>query len=146
MISTFIIYSPTVRFISTFASNISDQCDPEGKFAFVVHGWNESINTTWVSDVLANFVKYRGGCVFFMDYSVYSIVPNYFTLVADKVGITNVLLKKMQQTNRLQNVYCFGFSFGGRICPAAGKLAGIQALERMDLCDRAGKFTFDEKR
>lgn len=131
--------SPLVRFVSNFSSNMSDNCDPNGKFAFIVHGWNESINTTWVADVIANLLKARGGCVFFMDYSVYSINPDYFALVNHKVGIINVLLKKMQQTGHLDQVYCFGFSFGARVCPAAGKLAGNQVLERMDLCDRAGK-------
>lgn len=132
---TKLIFSPEFRFVS---SKLLDECDPNGKFAFVVHGWNESINTTWVHDVLQNLLTYRGGCVIFMDYSLFGNNPNYFALVDHKAGIINLLLKKMRQTNRLDQVYCFGFSFGARVCSAAGKLAGNQLLERMDLCDRAG--------
>lgn len=95
------------------------------------------LGTLWVNATIQNLVKYRGGCVFFMDYSKYSNNANYFALTPHLQGISNVLLKKFKQIKNYDRQYCFGFSFGAWLCSETGKKVGNQTIDRMDLCDMA---------
>lgn len=110
-----------------------------GKFAMIVHGWKEGIDTFWVNTTVEQLLAHRGGCVFFMDYSIYSKVSDYFRLVSNFEGISAVLLKKMRQIGNYDRQYCYGFSFGSRLCVDVGINIGNQSIDRMDLCDPAGK-------
>jgi hypothetical protein len=132
-------------FISNFNTTIIEQgCDPNGNFSMIVHGWKEGfrLGTTWVNATILNLLKYRGGCVFFMDYSKYSNVADYFTLTPHFQGILSVLVKKFKQIENYNRQYCFGFSFGAWLCPEAGKKVGTQLIDRMDLCDPAGYLAY----
>lgn len=133
-------FSPAQRFISNLDVNISDECDTNGKFAIIVHGWLEGISTPWVETTISNILRYRGGCVFFMDYSKYANTTDYFKLISHLSGISNVLLKKIQQIGNYDQQYCFGFSSGARLCIDAGLKVGNQLIGRMDLCEPAGEF------
>lgn len=73
-----------------------------------------------------------------MDYSRYSNVSNYFDLVKHFDGISEILLNKFKQIGNFDRQYCFGFSFGARLCIDAGIKVGNQAINRMDVCDPAG--------
>lgn len=77
-----------------------------------------------------------------MDYSFYAIVSKYFALLPHFDKISEVLQKKFLQIENYDRQYSFGFSFGSRLCMNAGKEVAIQTgqtIDRMDLCDPAGK-------
>lgn len=97
----------------------------------------ESIETPWVGKVVDGLIQHRGGCVFLMDYSSYSGL-NYFDLVDKFEGLSAVLVKKFKQIRNYGRQYCFGFSFGSRLCIDAGIGVGGQKIGRMDVCDPAG--------
>lgn len=110
------------RFVSTFNSTIAAQgCDQSQNITLIAHGWMEGVTTPWVANMVSNFLIHRGGCLFFMDYSKFANVTDYFTLTPHFVGITAVLTKKMQQIGNYNRQLCFGFSFGSRVCIGAGK-------------------------
>lgn len=141
---TSILYSsrPNKRFVSTFATTMTQQgCSPTGNFAVVVHGYNETVNTGWVNATISNLLKYRGGCVFFMDYSKYAVVANYVDLFYNFNNISPVLQKKIKQIGNYDRLYLFGFSYGSRLAIDAGKKIGTQLISRMDLCDPASEWT-----
>lgn len=130
--------NPT-QFVSTFKNSIAEQgCFINGNFAMIAHGWSEGLSTPWVEITVRNLLKYRGGCVFFMDYSKFANVSNYYTLTPHFAGISAVFLKKFRQIGNFIRQYCFGFSFGSRLCIDVGLKIGYQMIDRMDLCDPAG--------
>lgn len=104
----------------------------------IVHGWTEGISTEWVNKTIRQLLTHRGGCVFFMDYSKYANVSDYFNLVSHFEGISAVLTQKFKQIENYDRQYCFGFSFGSRLCVDAGIAIGNQSIARMDICDPAG--------
>lgn len=104
----------------------------------VVHGWLEGNRTAWVNNTITSFLTYRGGCVFFFDYSFYSNNSNYFALTPYFSNLSAVLLKKFKQIGNYDRQYCYGFSFGARLCVNAGLNLGNQLIARMDLCEPAG--------
>lgn len=105
----------------------------------VVHGWMESIDTPWVQTTIAQLLKHRGGCVVFMDYSRFANVEEYFQLVRHFKFISAALTRKFRSIGNYDRQYCFGFSFGSRLCVDAALRLGRQRLWRMDLCDPAGE-------
>ena len=44
-------------------------CNASENWSMIIHGWRESVNSTWPKAMIGNFSQARGGCVFFMDYS-----------------------------------------------------------------------------
>jgi len=119
---------------------MTDQgCDTSGLFSVVAHGWNEGVSTPWVMWTVKNLLKYRGGCVFVIDYSKYANVSNYLDLKAHFDGISAVLLKKVKQIGNYDREYMFGSSFGSRLLIDVGKKVGASTIDRMDLCDPAGQ-------
>lgn len=135
----YFIHSTAESRIATFDKSIAEyKCDPNGKFAFVIHGWEESIKSVWVMDTIRNLTFYRGGCVIFMDYSRYSH-PDYFLLTTHFNNLSELLARKIRHvTNNYGNVFIFGFSFGARIAFEAGKRVGYQAIDQIHACDPAG--------
>lgn len=126
--------------VSTFDQNLTTHgCDASGNFAIVVHGWSENINTPWVADTIGKLVEHRGGCVFFFDYSKFSMVGDYFKLVPHFYRIAEVLLKKVIQIGNYDKLFMYGFSFGSRLCFEVGAQLGHQIIDRIDACEPAGK-------
>lgn len=105
----------------------------------IVHGWTEELATPWVKLIASNLMRHRGGCVYCMDYSAYSKVANYGTLVSQFANISAVLLKKLRQIGNYDRQFVFAFSFGSRVAVDVALKVGNQAISRMDLCDPAGK-------
>lgn len=138
--SFFLLRSTDESYISTPNNSHADiNCDPHGKFAFVIHGWTESIETLWVMDTVRNLTHYRGGCVIFMDYSRYAMDPNYFGLVSHFQFLAHLLARKVKQVAMdLNSVFMFGFSFGARLCFEAGGKIGYQLIDHIQVCDPAG--------
>lgn len=135
------VHSTGESYVSTFDEPLD--CDRNGLFAFVIHGWDESIKTDWVIDTISNLTYHRGGCVIVMDYSRFAKQP-YVTLATQFNPLTRVLVKKIQQaTSNYENLYLFGFSFGSRLAFEAGARIGKRRIERIDACDPAGP-GFDE--
>lgn len=128
--------------VSTFDENLTSLgCDADENFAVVVHGWKESVKTPWVSDTIENLLKYRGGCVVFIDYSNYSMVVDYFRLTPHFYKIAEVLLRKVKQIGNYDKLFMYGFSFGSRLCFEVGAQLGHQIIDRIDACDPAGNFS-----
>ena len=104
----------------------------------IVHGWLEGFEkTNWVNETVEQLLKHRGGCVYFMDYSIYANDWDYFRLVSQFERISAVLTKKFEHIGNFDRQYCFGFSFGARLCVESGFAVG-SVIESMDLCDPAG--------
>lgn len=123
-----------------FTSNVSlaeKGCNSNEKFAIIVHGWLESYaKTEWVTDLIGNLSLQRGGCIIFMDYSNFSINPNYFELVTQFKNISNVLLIKLNQLKEQgfdpENGYMFGFSFGSHLVIDAATRFGEKLFKDID--------------
>lgn len=55
-------------------------CDKAGKFAFIVHGWLGS-ESSWAPILVENLLKYRGGCVIYINWGAFAESINYFTVI-----------------------------------------------------------------
>ncbi|KAG4068895.1 hypothetical protein HA402_005043 [Bradysia odoriphaga] len=106
------------------------------KLAVIAHGWMESCETVWVKTLMHNLNTYRHGCIVCMDYSVFSMNSNYYSLVRDFNGIANVLTKKLKDFQALSfvpnNIYMFGFSFGAQLVLEAGRRFGKMLIKQID--------------
>ncbi|CAO1409365.1 unnamed protein product [Diamesa serratosioi] len=138
---------------NTFVSTWSDDfkslgCDPSEKMAFFTHGYRESINSKWVTDLVINLRTYRGGCIIFMDYSNHSTIPFYTILVEKFYQIVTVMMRKLRQLEAqgfdFGQMYMFGFSYGAQLVLRAGVLLGVGRVGEIDVCDPAG-IGFDTK-
>lgn len=118
---------------------MADQgCDTDGNFTLIVHGWLESIDSGWVQETVSQLITHRGGCIFFMDYSKYSKNSNYFDLLPHFDGLSALITRKFQQIENYDRQFCYGFSFGARLCVDAGINTGTELIGRMDLCELTG--------
>lgn len=111
-------------------------CNASEKYAIVVHGWQESITTEWVHDMVGNLQRYRGGCIIFMDYSNHSIVQDYFVLVGKFNQLSQTLVEKLlrleAQGFNPDNLFMYGFSFGAQLVINAGNIYGEQKIAEID--------------
>lgn len=116
-------------------------CDVNGKFAFVVHGWNGGYGS-WFEPITKKLLQYRGGCIILMDYKFYSdvktlpLLQTYFPLIANFSKISNVLTKKLRNLEiegvNPDNVYMFGHSLGSRLIIDAATNFGKQKIKEID--------------
>lgn len=71
-----------------------------------------------------------------MNYSEYSKNPKYFDLVAQFDSLALVLTNKLNQFSRWKfnsdNMYLFGFSFGGQLVLESGRRFGKKRIARID--------------
>lgn len=71
-----------------------------------------------------------------MDFSHFSKTENYFRLVKIFYPLRDILVLKLQTMMskgfRADQIFFYGFSFGGRISLEAGKACGNQIFEAMD--------------
>lgn len=71
-----------------------------------------------------------------MNYSAYANNRNYLGVVSYFERIVNVLVDKLNQFVREQfipeNIFIFGFSFGGQLALEAGKKFGKNSIGRID--------------
>jgi predicted alpha/beta-fold hydrolase len=123
-------------FVSTFNKSLSDDgCNVKGKFAFFTHGWMGSSNS-WINGLMRNLSFYRGGCIIFMNYSHFSDDINYFKLISHFKPISQLVARKLNQLRldgvSSDNIYMFGFSFGGRIVIEAALIYGPKEISSID--------------
>ncbi|CRL05724.1 CLUMA_CG018754, isoform A, partial [Clunio marinus] len=115
---------------------IQSGCNSSEKYAIVVHGWLESIDTDWVHVLIDNLQRFRGGCIIFMDYSNHSIAQDYFDLVRKFNPLTQVLLDKLNhletQGFNPDNLFMYGFSFGAQLVINAGVQYGFNKIAEID--------------
>lgn len=134
------LFSAGKQFTSTDDNNLTELgCKSSGKYAIIVHGWQESIETEWVDDLVHNLLEYRGGCIIVMDYSNHSVIDDYFVLVRKFDALSEVLLKKLHQLEAQgfhpNNLFMYGFSFGAQLAVNVGTLYGERRIAEID-----GKF------
>lgn len=71
-----------------------------------------------------------------MDYSSFSMNSNYYSLVQDFNGIVTVLTKNLKHFQAISfdpnNIYIFGFSFGGQLALEAGRRFGKMLIKQID--------------
>lgn len=122
---------------------VREICPNDVQISFIVHGWLEGFYTTeWVPLVINATLKEAGGCVVFMDYSHYS--KHAYSVITERYfQLRNTLVNVAKLFGNYENMHCFGFSFGARLCIGFGnKLTslnnGTPVIPRMDLCDPAG--------
>ena len=120
-------------------------CSPFEKWAIVVHGWTETVRSYWVTDLMENLQKYRGGCTVFMDYSYFSSTlhrDDYFKLQRKYPQIADMLLQKLKMMEEEgfdpKKGFMFGFSLGARIVIEAARNFGEKKIKEIDVCDAAG--------
>lgn len=103
----------------------AEVCDANGKFAFVVHGW-EGSNGTWIPQLVDKLLQYRGGCVIEMNWGYYSDNIDYEEVVLVYYEeVTNVLTGRLfdlyKNNVSPKNMFMYGHSLGGRMVIASGK-------------------------
>lgn len=71
-----------------------------------------------------------------MDYSNYSVNPNYFLLVPQFENISSILLRFMQQLEgenfQFENGFMFGFSFGAQLATTTATNFGAKRFQQID--------------
>lgn len=134
----FTVFNSDTRetFVSTFDTPLSSQgCDATGKFALFTHGWMGS-SAGWIEPFNGNLSFNRGGCIIFMNYSHYSDDIDYFRLVSRFENISRVMVKKLNQLRvdgvTGDNIYMFGFSYGGRLVIESGIQFGKSEISSVD--------------
>lgn len=111
-------------------------CEVNSKFAIVTHGW-EGSNGPWVPELIQKLLKYRGGCVIFLNWGKYSDDLNY-NLVALVYWrrIADVLTSKLKALEiegvPSDNMYLYGHSLGARISIEAGLNFGKNKIAQID--------------
>lgn len=133
---TFVLYNKGQSSISTFKRSIADQgCDVKGNFALITHGWLGS-NSPWIPDLISNLTLYRTGCIIFMNYSYYSDRLNYFEVISFFKPLANLTATKLNQLRASgvtgDQIFLFGFSFGGRIVIDAALRFGPNLIAQID--------------
>lgn len=134
----FTVFNSDTResFVSTFDTPLSSQgCDVSGKFALFTHGWMGS-SAGWIEPFNGNLSLNRGGCIIFMNYSHYADDIDYFRLVSRFENISRVMVKKLNQLRADgvtgDNIYMFGFSYGGRLVIESGIQFGKSEISSID--------------
>jgi pimeloyl-ACP methyl ester carboxylesterase len=106
-----------------------------GKFALFTHGWMGS-SAGWIEQFNGNLSIYRPGCIIFMNYSFYGDDIDYFRLVSRFENISRVMVRKLNQLRdegvSADNIYMFGFSYGGRLVIESGIQFGKSEISSID--------------
>lgn len=107
-------------------------CDANGKFTIILHGWRDAT----VATVPTKFLKYRGGCVIFVDYQKCISMWNYFTTLFQWKSVIPLVTQKLRDMENEGispgNVLVYGFSLGARIAIEAVLEFGKGKLEALD--------------
>ena len=131
----FSIYTEGKSLPSFFNETTTQHCDKGAKFSIITHGWMGS-TAPWIEDLISNLTVFRGGCTIFMNYSYYSDTINYAAVVVHFQPISNLLLRKLNQLKSEgvtgDQIFMFGFSFGGRLVIDAALNFGTSLIDKID--------------
>ncbi|KAJ6646793.1 Pancreatic lipase-related protein 2 [Pseudolycoriella hygida] len=138
----FVYFNESAFQPNSFTTNSQCETGENVKLAVIVHGWMESCETIWVPTLMQNLNIYRHGCIVCMDYSYFSKSSNYYSLVRNFNGIASVLANKLKYFQSISfdpdNMYLFGFSFGGQLVLESARRFGKMLIKQIDVCDPAG--------
>lgn len=103
----------------SMAPLVPQGCDKDGKFAFMVHGFQGS-KSAWQSRLVEKLRTYRGGCIIRVDWGAFSDILNYIEIVQihwPKISaLITKSLKQLQSEGVLpENIYMYGHSLGARL-------------------------------
>ncbi|XP_064544282.1 inactive pancreatic lipase-related protein 1 [Drosophila montana] len=117
-------------------------CLPSEKFSIVLHGWIQSCSDEWAVALIERLSFYRRGCVICIDYS-YVASSSYVRLYANfeyiSEVIVSIVISLFQYGFDPSRGYLFGFSFGGQLASAVGRILQPQfTIQNIDTCDMAG--------
>lgn len=122
-------------------TDLLENCPVDGSFTILIHGWQEHYRTFWVRSMIESMLKFRGGCVIFMDYGFYSKL-DYGLLMTHFNGlqalVTSFLVMLENVGFNPDNGWLFGFSYGAHLAFEGAYQFGPQRLNRVDTCDPAG--------
>ncbi|XP_063698182.1 uncharacterized protein LOC134829116 [Culicoides brevitarsis] len=126
-------------FKSNFCNNctLKKECPPSENLTLIV----TDPNYDFAQDLINAFHTARGGCVMWMDFSIYKPPGKlaYGELFAHYEGINAVLLRKLKQLEEigydLANLFVYGYSFGSYQAITAGYRLGSKKIGRIDACD-----------
>lgn len=109
-------------------------CIASGKFAIIVHGWNDSL--LWLKSMVEKLLNYRGGCVIFVNYLAYVYNADYLKTLLNWQGVSTVITNKLRDMEREgvlpENIFIYGFSLGSRIAIDAAINFGKQKIGLID--------------
>jgi hypothetical protein len=119
-------------------------CQSTQPVTVAIHGWQESIKSFYGWTLINNFLKLRGGCVIFVEYSNYSM--DYAFLATNATynqisqAITEQLLNLTANGFDLSDAIMVGFSYGARLAISVGNMLRAQGitLARIDALEPAG--------
>lgn len=107
-------------------------CNASEKFTLVLHGFH---NAT-VGPVIEKFLKYRGGCVIFVDYAKCIAMKNYFKTLLTWKSVVPVVAQRLTDMEKdgipSGNILLYAFSLGTRIAVEAALMFGKGKLEALD--------------
>lgn len=117
-------------------------CPVDGSISIIVHGFLDT-KSLWSDRLTAQYLKYRGGCCIFLNWSFYAGNLNYPQIVAvDFKGVSAALLRRLQALEAdgfdPDNWILYGHSLGARMVVDAGTNFGPGRIANVDACDPAG--------
>lgn len=116
-------------------------CDKDGKFSFILHGWQGS-KAEWMFQLVQKLQKYRGGCICVVSWGAFADIANYEKIVRvhfPRVSavLTNRLKQLEEEGVSADNIYMYGHSLGARVVIDAGLRFGERKIGLID-----GKLNF----
>lgn len=109
-------------------------CDIKGKFTVFTHGWNDL--GFWVEPFVENILKYRTGCLVFLNYTNCFDMNNYGKTLDRFKEISNLLLIMLHSMENegieSENIFMYGFSLGARAVIDAAINFGKQKIGSID--------------
>lgn len=109
-------------------------CDIDGMFTVFTHGWNDQ--GMWVEPFIQNILKYREGCVVYLNYSNCFDMTSYFKTYKRWREISSLLLIMLHAMENegvsSDNIFMYGFSLGARAVIDAAITFGKQKIGYID--------------
>jgi len=139
------------------SAELAQQLDEVGIFAqnrqvvFIVHGYLNNANTTWLSPMKDEILKADDSTVIIVDWRNGADVPKYATAASNTQTTAAAIASFAQAVANLDRfasdptqlyLYCIGHSLGAQVCGQAGRnaksTAGQQLFNRVTGLDPAG--------
>lgn len=109
-------------------------CDNQSNFTIILHGWQD--DGQWVIPLIESFLKYRGGCVVYMNYEDCVDDGNYLKSLKLWRPVSAVLTEKLRrmETDGVspRNIFMYGFSLGAWIAIDAAINFGKHKIGMID--------------
>lgn len=115
---------------------VQQGCDKDGKFSFIIHGWQGS-KAGWMLQLVQKLQKYRTGCIINIDWGTFADITNYDKIVRVHFPrVSAVLTKRLKQLEAEgvspDDIYMYGHSLGARLVIDAGLKFGERKIGLID--------------